>query len=194
MKLFNSLTARLGTLPLAVLMAASAVPSAFADWSTFWHNLHVGYARNNAWPDPFNELDAAQVIMPFERMKANGWRMHNTIGHELFRQGDGALLAAGHRKVRWIATQAPLNRREVHVLRGASAEETQARVASVRSTLAHINYQGPEPAVLVTDIEPATSSGAIATKINREMLENLPEPRLPDQSSSGQQGVATPTN
>jgi len=194
MKLIKNLIARMGPAPVALLIAATTVTSVSADWDSFWHNVHVGYARNNAWPDPFNEVDAAEVIRPFELMKANGWRMHNTIGHELFRHGDGALLAAGHRKVHWIATQAPQSRRAVHVLRGASPAETQARVASVRSTLANINYQGAEPQILVTDIEPATSSGAIATKINREMLENLPEPRLPDQSSSGQQGIATPSN
>lgn len=188
------LTTTLGNSSIALLLLAISATSVSADWDSFWHGVHVGYARNNAWPDPFNEIDAAQVILPFERMKANGWRMHNTIGHELFRQGDGALLAAGHRKVHWIATQAPQTRRAVHVLRGSSPAETEARLASVRNTLDKINYQGPEPEILVTDIEPATSSGAIATKINREMIENLPEPRLPDQSSSGSQGVATPSN
>jgi len=103
-------------------------------------------------------------------------------------------LAAGHRRVRWIATQAPANRREVHVLRGSSPAETEARVAAVHDTLTNINFQGPRPHVLVTNISPHTSSGAIATKINRSMLENLPTPKLPEQSASGQQGVATPTS
>jgi hypothetical protein len=177
----------------AMLMVATTASSGSADWHTFWHNVHVGYARNNAWPDPFTEVDAIEVIRPFEIMKANGWRMNNTIGHELFRRGDGALLAAGHRRVHWIATQAPEARREVHVLRGATPAETEARITAVQNTLASIQIQGPPPQVLVTDIQPATSSGAIATKINREMLENLPSPRLPSQSSSGQQGIATPS-
>jgi hypothetical protein len=89
---------------LGVCLFAS---NASADWHTFWHNVHVGTHRNNAWPDPFNEADAIQVVSPFERMKNNGWRVHNTIGHELFRGGDGALLASGNKRVEWISSQAP---------------------------------------------------------------------------------------
>jgi hypothetical protein len=177
---------------LAVLLLfATTATSASAGWNDFWHGLHVGYHRNNAWPDPFNEVDAGEVATPFEIMKANGWRMHNTIGHELFRAGDGALLASGHRRVHWIATQAPAARRTVYVLAGSSHKETQARVISVRATLATVN--GPVPAVLVTDVEPASSSGAWATKINREWLEHIPAPRLPSQSATGAAGVTAPT-
>jgi hypothetical protein len=179
---------------IAFLMVAATATSASAGWREFWHNLHVDYARNNAWPDPFNEVDANMVMAPFDVMKANGWRMHNTIGHELFRTGDGALLAAGHKRIHWIATQAPTARRSVYVMRGASDEETQARVAAVRNTLANVNVIGPAPAVLVTDIEPATSSGAWATKINREWLEHLTAPQLPSQSVTGNQGVAEQTD
>jgi hypothetical protein len=187
------LTTKLGQLFVALLIVATTATSAAADWDSFWHGVHVGYARNNAWPDPFNEIDAREVIQPFEIMKVNGWREHTTIGHELFRNGDGALLAAGHKRVQWIATQAPQAHRAIHVLRGSNPSETEARVAAVRSTLTNINVQGPQPQVLVTDVEPNGSSGAVATKLHRERLENLPAPRLPAQSASGQQGITTPS-
>lgn len=205
------LATKLGQSFVAILIISTSASSSAADWNSvqsdwnsvkhdvesewhqFWHNVHVGYARNNAWPDPFNEVDALSVIRPFEIMKANGWRMHNTIGHELFRNGDGALLAAGHRRLHWIATQAPEARRAVHVLRGSTSAETEARVAAVRSSLAEIDTQGPKPHVLVTDIQPSTSSGAVATKLHRERLENLPAPRLPSTSASGQAGITTPS-
>jgi hypothetical protein len=176
---------------VALMIAATSTTSASADWNHFWHGLHVGFHRNNAWPDPFNEVDASNVIQPFEVMKANGWKMHNTIGHELFRSGDGALLAAGHKRVHWIASQAPTARRTVYVLTGRSEDETQKRVASVHQTLASAYFPGPAPNVLVTNVEPATSSGAWATKINREWLEHLAAPQLPSISASGNQGVAT---
>ncbi len=188
------ITNKLAQAVIAVIAVATTATSATADWNHFWHNLHVGYHRNNAWPDPFNEVDAADVISPFEIMKANGWKMHNTIGHELFRGGDGALLASGYRRVHWIATQAPTARRTVYVLRGNSQQETDARVDSVRHTLANLYVNGPTPAVLVTDVEPATASGAWATKINREWLEHLTAPRLPTESASGNASAATPTD
>jgi hypothetical protein len=189
MKLANKFAQAL----IALMVVATTATSASADWNFFWHHLHIDFHRNNAWPDPFNEVDAADVYGSFEVMKANGWRMHNTIGHELFRIGDGALLAAGNRRIRWIATQAPAARRTVFVLRGNSQGETDARVASVHQALNGLHTVGPTPAVLVTDAEPVTSSGAWATKINREWLEHLTAPRLPGQSASGQQGITTPT-
>lgn len=181
---------------IALAVVATTATSASADWewNSWWHGLHVGFHRNNAWPDPFNEVDAGQVIAPFEIMKANGWRLHNTIGHELFRDGDGALLASGHRRVHWIATQAPETRRAIFVLRGENETETAARVASVQSTLDSIAMNGPAPQVFVSDVEPPAASGAWATKINREWLDHLTAPRLPSQSSSGEQGVSSPTS
>jgi hypothetical protein len=178
---------------IATMVVITTATSASADWNSFWHNLHVGFHRNNAWPDPFNEVDAMQVVTPFEVMKANGWKMHNTIGHELFRPGDGALLASGHNRVHWIATQAPTNRRTVYVLQGGSRVETEARVASVQQTLANMYFNGSAPHVMVTTVEPSTWPGAWRTKINREWLENLPIPRLPSESASGQAGATTPS-
>ena len=177
---------------IATVAVAVTATSASADWNHFWHNLHLGFHRNNAWPQPFTEADAIAVVSPFEIMKANGWRMHNTIGHELFRSGDGALLAAGHKRVYWIATQAPASRRTVYVLRGQNDLETEARVAAVHETLGQVAFNGPAPDVLVTDIEPHHSSGAWATKINREWLENLSAPRLPSMSAGGNAGIASP--
>ena len=174
---------------IATLLVALCAGTAAADWPEFWHAVHIGYHRNNAWPQPFVEADSMQVIAPFEIMKRNGWRKHNTIGHELFREGDSALLAAGHRRLRWIATQAPEMRRQVFVLRGRTQQETEARVVAVQQTLDQIETHGVPPEVFVTGIEPSTASGAWATKINREWLEQMAPPRLPSTSSAGTQGA-----
>ena len=178
---------------LALLVVTCGSSSALADWHSFWQGVHRGYARNNAWPDPFNEVDAFQVQAPFEIMKRNGWRMHNTIGHNLFRGGDGALMSAGRERIHWIVTQAPSPHRNLYVVRGSSQAETDARVAAVRRTLSTIHTDKPMPQVFVTDTANITSSGAWAVKVNREMIRNLPSPKLPTTSSSGQAGVTTPT-
>ncbi len=176
----------------AIILAVMGSNTVSADWhqqwKRFWHNVGVGHHRNNAWPEPFVESDALQVIAPFEIMKRNGWRLHNTIGHELFRDSDGELLASGHGRVRWIATQSPVNRREIYVLRGRSQDETNARVASVRDALSRLYQTGPEPMVYITDIEPATASGAWGTQINRMWMEQLPAPKLPSTSAAGTSG------
>ncbi len=178
---------------ISMLIVAAGTQAVSADWHEFWHGVRIGFHRNNAWPDPFNEADATQVVQPFEIMKHNGWRVHNTIGHELFREGDGALLTAGHTRVQWIATQSPVARREIYVLRGRSEEETEARVASVEKALTKMYTSGPEAQIFVTESEPTTSPGAWATKVNRDALNQMPSPRLPSSSSSGQVGASSPS-
>ena len=172
------------TLIVVALLMVSA-STADAGWHEFWSGVSKGYHRNNAWPDPFNEIDAMHTVAPFEVMKRNGWRLNNTIGNELFRPGDGALMASGHNRIHWIATQCPPHRREVFVLRAPSRQETQARVASVKTALTTIASNGPAPSISVTDRVPSTSSGAWATQINRTWLQELPAPRLPNTSAAG---------
>ena len=176
---------------IATVLVAACAGTAGADWPQFWHSMHIGYHRNNAWPQPFVEADAMQVIAPFEIMKRNGWRKHNTLGHELFRDQDCALVAAGHQRLHWIATQAPDARQQVFVLRGKTPRETEARVVSVQQALDRIEHPGPSPEVFVTDIEPSTAPGAWATKINRDRLEQMAAPRLPSTSAAGTQGATT---
>ncbi|TWT82510.1 hypothetical protein CA13_39730 [Planctomycetes bacterium CA13] len=184
------ITIRRRSLAIAALMLGASCGTVSADWHQFWHQANVDYHRGNAWPDPFNEADAINVVQPFEVMKHNGWRMHNTIGHDLFRQGDGALSASGNNRVCWIATQAPESRRTVYVLRGKSPEETNARVASVRQTLASVHMVGPPPQVIVTEKEQPTAPGAWAVRIQRDWMEVLPKPKLPERSAQGDAGAA----
>nr|WP_271978214.1 hypothetical protein [Rubripirellula sp.] len=173
---------------LALFTLSSPV---MADWKQFWQDVHVGFQRNNAWPHPFQEADAAQVNEPFEIMKSNGWRLHNTIGHDLFRAGDGSLLSAGQRRVHWIATQAPHSRRKVFVMQAGTQEETQSRISSVRSALQAMGAQPEAVHVFVTDMAPPTVSGSWATRINREWLDHMATPKLPDQSTTGQPGASS---
>jgi len=174
-----------------MLLGVTLGHSANADWHSFWRGVHVDYARNNVWPQPFIDVDARAVQDPFVVMKHNGWRAHNTIGNELFREGDCELTLAGTRRVEWIATQSPQERRTIYVLRGPTDNETHLRLASVHQSLSAIQTGGVVPQVVVTDIEPSAASGGYATSINRQWLQNLPAPKLPAKSASGTVGVTT---
>lgn len=174
---------------LVFLLMATVSATATADFGSWLHRQKMTYFRNSAWPDPFNEADALDTVAPFEIMKHNGWRSHNTIGNNLFRSEDGALLASGQNRIRWIATQCPEAHREIHVLEGRTAEETANRIESVRHAIKSLNQEGIQPRVFVTTIEPSTTPGAIATKINRDRLEQMAAPKLPTTTASGQAGV-----
>ncbi|MDA8697238.1 hypothetical protein N9M41_02090 [Rhodopirellula sp.] len=162
---------------------------ASADWKSFWHQIHVGFHKNNDWPQPFQQADVHDVQKPFEIMKSNGWRLHNTIGNDLFRPGDGSLLSAGHRRLHWIATQAPESRRQVFIMRANTIEETQARIEAVTIAIESFGSDSITPQIFVTETSPPTISGSWATKINRDWMDHMAAPKLPDQSTTGQPGV-----
>ena len=141
------------------------------------HRAGVDYARNVAWPQPFRAADSNAVIAPFEVMRDNGWRENNTLGSTLF-SPQSALSEAGAIKVQWIVTQAPQNQRIVYVKSGSTQQETNARVESVELAVSQLVPSGPLPQIQVTDIEPATSSGAYQTLVHRALVKTTPTPRL----------------
>ncbi len=141
------------------------------------HKAGIDYARNVAWPQPFRGADANSVIAPFDVMRDNGWRENNTLGSGLF-STQHALNEAGALKVQWIVTQAPQNQRIVYVKSGTTEQETNARVESVQLAVSQLIPSGPLPQILVTEIEPATSSGAYQTLVHRALIKTTPTPRL----------------
>lgn len=166
---------RLSSLTAAFLVTALTGTS----WaqSSGMHSWHIDQARNNCWPYPFRSMDAAATQAPFEVMKANGWRMYNTLSHGMFSE-QSQLTDAGQLRVEWIVTQAPINRRVLYVLKGANENETAARVESVQVAVSQILPTGQLPEVLVTDVEPPMASGQYQTTINRALMNSLPRPRL----------------
>ncbi len=141
------------------------------------HQCGVDYARNVAWPQPFRGADSQSVVAPFEIMRDNGWRENNTIGSGLF-STQQTLSEAGVIKVQWIVTQAPQNHRVVYIKTGATEQETNARVESVQLAVSQMIPTGQLPQILVTEIEPATSSGAYQTLVHRALIKTTPTPRL----------------
>jgi hypothetical protein len=169
---------------IAGLLVVATTSTSNADWHSFWHRFHVDYERNNAWPHPFREVAAAQTRAPFEVQRQNGWQLHNTISHGLFRAGDGQLSYAGQQQLQNILTAVPPQHRTVFVVRGASQAETEARLTSVRGSLERFTVAGAAiPQVVLIDRAPATSSGQLASAINRAWIENLPTPELPQDDS-----------
>ena len=161
---------------IATLALVSFAPPVEAGWP--WsHSAAIDKARNNAWPQPFRAADAASVVAPFEIMKNNGWREHNTLGSVVFNE-ENDLTEAGAIKVDWIITQAPTNQRVIYVKSGRTPEQTAVRLESVQLTVSQMVPTGPLPQIIITDIEPPTSSGAYQTLIHRALIRTTPSPRL----------------
>ena len=176
-----------------VAIVASSGSLAFAQT----HGHKVLYARNNTWPQPFRAADAQSVIAPFELMRANGWRENNTLGSLLFDK-DNELGTAGSLKIQWIVTQAPPSQRVIYVKSGPTKDVTAARIESVEIAVSELVPTGPLPQILVTELEPPTSSGSYQTLVHRALIRSTPNPRLPPFgggiNAPSQQSVAPSAN
>jgi hypothetical protein len=151
-----------------------------AKWHAFWDRVHVDWHRNNAWPEPFNHIDERATRTPLAIMADNGWKLQNTISHQLFDPESQELTRAGELKVRWILTQMPMHRRSVFVLRGESPEVTETRVNSVEKLAESLLGEPGLAMISVTDIVPRGGSGDYFERVNRGYENSVPAPRLPD--------------
>lgn len=153
----------------------------------FWHRCGVDFHRNNSWPEPFLSADKIAVRTPYCIQTDNGWKLQNTVGTFLFDNESQRVNQAGDLLVKWIVTQAPVNRRAVFVLRGDSPEATAARVESVQNSIAKYTGGAGCP-VILTDTEPAGWSAAYIDSITQQFNATIPAPRLPARQGNGSGG------
>ena len=167
------------TMLLAFTITFSTVNMVQADWSGFWRRVHVDWHRMNAWPEPFQFADREVTISPLVAMTNAGWRFQNTLSDHLFNEQSHELTMAGQLRLRWIATQTPLHRRTVHVLRSYEPGATELRTQSVERYLDKFVPDGVRPSVVLTEMIPAGGSGEYFENIDRQLKSTVPPPRLP---------------
>src|SRR5438046_1629053 len=103
---------------LVLGIVSTAAAPAQAQWfGDFFHRSGQDFKRNNSWPQPFIAPDREAVCLPFDLMERNGWRKQTMICDYHFENDTARLTSAGEMKVRWILTQAPVQRRIVYVQR-----------------------------------------------------------------------------
>jgi len=153
------------------------------------HRFWTDFYRNNTWPEPFLSADRMAQRAPFCIMTDNGWKMQNTIGSYLFDPETQRVNRAGELLVKWIVNYAPAHRRAVFVLKGDTAEATNARVQSVQAAVAKYSGGCMYP-VLLTDTEPAGWPASYIDTITQQYSATIPAPRLPARQGgqSGQGG------
>jgi hypothetical protein len=163
---------------LAFVMTYTTVNIAQADWAEFWHRVKVDWHRMNAWPEPFQIADREVTMSPLLAMSNAGWRIQNTLSDHFFDVETQELTQAGQLKLRWIATQTPLHRRTIHVLRSYESGATNLRVQSVERYLDKFVLGGARPDVILTSKVPAGGSGEYFENIDRQLKASVPSPRL----------------
>jgi hypothetical protein len=171
------MTRTVGSLVFAIIAGLCLASPAHAGWHEFWDRVCTDFLRNNCWPEPFRHMDRDATRAPFLAMIDNGWRVENTIVHSLFTESH-QLTLAGQRKIYWIATQIPPDRRVVFVLQGETPEVTDQRVDSVQRYVASVVQADSLPPVVVTDRVPRGGSGDYLNQMNRKYRDSLPAPTL----------------
>ena len=151
----------------------------------WWHAIATDFRRNNCWPQPFVYPNRAAVRVPLQMVVDRGWQRHNTLGAEYFDPETQALNHAGRLKVRWILTQAPLDRRVVYLNPGPTAQITQARLAAVRKEVAaYVSRRQLDEHLVLTPVPEAQWPGADITAIGQRFQASQPAPVLPQQSTT----------
>jgi hypothetical protein len=165
---------------LFTLVASPAQAQWFGD---FFHRFKQDFNRNNSWPAPFLAPDRESVNLPFEMMERNGWRKQTMVCDYHFESDTARLTPAGELKVRWILTQAPIQRRVIFVQRGSTPLDTAARIQAVQQVALHTIRAVPE--IVETDIETYGWPADVVDAISKKRAETQPDPQLPPRSDSG---------
>ncbi len=171
-------------LALAVAASLAATNPAHAEGDGFWDRFHLDFHRMNCWPEPFLHADRVATQTPLIAMTDAGWQLQNTLGDHFFDPQTQLLTQAGQLKLRWIATQTPLHRRTVLVLRSTDSAATVSRVQSVEEHLARLIPDAPRPDVRLTDKAPTGGSGEYFDEVDRQLKTTIPPPRLPGVSGA----------
>lgn len=173
----------------ALVIVAAVVPSAKADWFSDTRDyVRTGYHRNAEWPWPFMCPDRVAVREPFCQMVDNGWRRQNLLGAHHFNYSNNKLTSAGELRVRWIMTQAPVNRRSIFVERSLSPDITAQRLELVREYAAQVAIDGDAAQVAETHLISEGRPASVVDATNVRFQESLPPPMLPATAASGGTG------
>jgi hypothetical protein len=187
------------TLTITLLLGAAA--SVFAgdvsngyQPNSPWHNFWVDWHRNNAWTEPFVQVDTASVWNVVDMQVAKGWETQNLLSDAHFEADNSKLSPAGRLKVHQILTQNPSAFRSVFVARGWSDEVTSRRLAAAQTATAQMASSGSfaMAPVLVSNAQPATTSADNVAGVNTwysGFMTSVPKPQIKafqqDDDSSG---------
>ncbi len=168
---------------LAVWTICLSTSTADAGWHEFWRKFKRDTNRNNMYPEPFRYADREAQKAPFRVMIENGWRMEHTLSGNLFTT-ENELTRAGEKRVHWIITESPENRRAVYIAPAHNRHATEARLDSVQRYVARAIPDGALPGVVITSRVPRGGSGDYLNEMHRKYRESLPAPQLPSAESN----------
>ena len=168
----------------AISLAASAKVEANWFKSIYW-GMHSGFHTNNMWPQPYIEPERKAVKEPLAIMHARGWQRQNLLGEHHFEEDQQRLTPAGMLRVKAIIGNSPPQYRTVYIEKGRNRGITDTRIDAVQQAIVDMQTDGPQPAVLASDMTYEGWSSEYADAVGRKYHSSIPQPRLTSASSSG---------
>jgi hypothetical protein len=178
---------------LVLAVAGSLSPARAGDeWDAFWHEVHIGWHRNNEWPQPFSAADRNYAVAPFAVMIAGGWQRQNLIGENYFDENSTKLNSAGVERVRFILRQTPVEHRVLYVQSDLDDNITRTRVDAVQEAIVALQPKGPMPEVIVSNMVPEGRPAEMVAAEFKNFVSSTPATRLSHASGgSGSSGSSS---
>jgi uncharacterized membrane protein YgcG len=170
---------------LVLAIAGSLSPARAGDEEGFWYNVHLGWHRNNEWPQPFSAADRNYAVAPFAVMIAGGWQRQNLIGENYFDDNSMRLNSAGVERVRFILRQTPVEHRVLYVQSDLDDNITRLRVDAIQETIVALQPKGPMPEVIVSNMVPEGRSAEMVAAEFKNFVSSTPATRLSHASGGG---------
>jgi len=177
---------------LVLAVAGSLSPARAGDkWDEFWYGVHVGWHRNNEWPEPFSTADRNYAVAPFAVMIAGGWQRQNLIGENYFDENSTRLNSAGVERVRFILRQTPVEHRVFYVQSDLDDNITRMRIDAVQETIVALQPKGPMPEVIVSNMVPEGRSAEMVAAEFKNFVSSTPATRLSHASGGSGNGSSS---
>lgn len=138
------------------------------------------YARNDAWPKPFNCQDRMAYYSVWDAMIGQGYAQNCVLSAEYFDPETNELNQAGLSKIATVIQNLPSDRRQLLISRDANDTVTQARLNQVNLVVRTYHGQVADNMMVgLTEMQPSMMSGLQADTMMKRQLEGLPAPVIP---------------
>ena len=143
------------------------------------------FARNQAWPKPFNCADRQLYFSIWDPMVERGYRANCLLTDRHFDADSNELNQVGIAKVAGIFRNSPHAQKVALVQNSGNQAVVDARLNSLRSKIDQWYGSGSFTEVAATDIFPTQFSGSRVHALNTLSFDETPVPAIPVATGTG---------
>lgn len=143
------------------------------------------FARNQAWPRPFDCADRQLYFAMWDPMLEAGYRCNCVFTSAHFDPESNELNSAGRAKVQSIFQNNPVGQKVALVQNSGNGSVVDARLQNLQTTINRWYGADSFMDVALTEIAPLNFSGQRAEIINQLLIDRTPPPVIPVASGTG---------